>query len=272
MKQRPLVMGVINVTPDSFSDGGHYIDHEAAAAHALRLVADGADILDVGGESTRPRAKLVDAAEELDRVIPVIRAIRKQSDAPISIDTMKPEVARAAVAAGASMWNDVTALTYSPESAGVAAELGCQVVLMHMKGEPRTMQADPQYEDVIAEVCAYLLGRAAAVLARGVPPNRIWLDPGLGFGKTAAHTLSLLGHLGEVTALGFPVLVGASRKSFLSAVDRAARGAGDRLGGSIAAALAAAQAGVACVRAHDVRETVQALELQVAIDQAGSRG
>jgi dihydropteroate synthase len=268
---RPVqVMGVVNVTPDSFSDGGEYLDHQAALAHARRLIADGADMLDVGGESTRPGAEPVAAAEELARVVPLIRAIRADSSVPISIDTMKPEVARAAVAAGATIWNDVTALRGAPESLAVAAELGCEVVLMHMKGEPRTMQAAPEYQDVVAEVAAFLAERAAAAMAAGVARERIWLDPGIGFGKhMLRHNLPLLAHLDRIAALGFPVVLGVSRKRFIGALDDGAE-PDQRLGGSIAAALAGAAAGAAVIRVHDVRETAQALKVWSAIEAARS--
>ncbi|HEY5006856.1 MAG TPA: dihydropteroate synthase, partial [Caulobacteraceae bacterium] len=252
-------MGVVNVTPDSFSDGGRFFETADAVAHARTLIAAGADSLDIGAESTRPGAEPVVAADELARVVPVITAIRAESGISISIDTMKPEVAAAAVAAGATMWNDVTALRWSEDSLATAADLGCDVVLMHMQGVPRTMQAAPAYDDVVAEVSTFLVARADAAVAAGVAPEKIWLDPGIGFGKTGAHSLTLLAHLDRIVALGFPVLLGASRKSFLGKIDRAATGAGDRLGGSLAAALAGAAAGVAAVRVHDVRETVQAL-------------
>jgi len=259
-------MGIVNVTPDSFSDGGRFLDPDAAVAHALRLIEEGADILDIGGESTRPGAEPLGETEEIARVVPVVSAVRAHSAIPISVDTMKPGVARAAVDAGAGMWNDVTALTHCPDSPAVAAALGCKVVLMHMRGEPRTMQADPRYDDVVSEVADYLAARAEAALAAGVAGADIWLDPGIGFGKTAAHSLPLLSHLDRIVALGFPVLVGASRKSFLRAVDPSARTADDRLGGSLAAALVAAQAGAAAVRVHDVRETAQALDLWSAVE------
>jgi dihydropteroate synthase len=262
-------MAVTNVTPDSFSDGGRHLDADAALAHSRRLLAEGADILDVGGESTRPGAAPVDKAEEIARVVPLIRAIRAESDVAISIDTMKPAVARAAVEAGATIWNDVTALRHAPESLVMAAELGCEVVLMHMQGEPRTMQAEPRYDDVVAEVADFLAERAAAAMAAGVAREKIWLDPGLGFGKhMTRHNLPLLAHLDRIVALGFPVLLGASRKSFISALDAGGRSPDQRLGGSIAAALAGAAAGVAAVRVHDVRETVQALRVWQAIAQA----
>ncbi len=267
------VMGVINLTPDSFSDGGRFAQAGAALLQARRLIADGADVLDIGGESTRPGAQPVTADEEADRVVPLIQAIRAESAIPISIDTMKPEVARAAAAAGASIWNDVTALRHAPESLAAAAELGCEVVLMHMQGEPGTMQAEPRYGDVVAEVAEFLAARAQAAMAAGVARERIWLDPGIGFGKHMLdHNLPLLGGLDRIVALGFPVLLGASRKSFISAVDEGGRTADQRLGGSIAAALVGAAAGVAAVRVHDVRETVQALRVWRAVAQAGSLG
>jgi dihydropteroate synthase len=265
------VWGVINVTPDSFSDGGAFDDLGAAILQARRLIAEGADLLDIGGESTRPGAEPVSEADEIDRVVPLIRAIRAESAIPISIDTMKPAVARAAVAAGAAIWNDVTALRYSPDSLSIAAELGCEVVLMHMQGEPGTMQAEPHYDDVVGEVAAFLAERAQAAMAAGVARERIWLDPGVGFGKhMIRHNLPLLAGLNRIVALGFPVLLGVSRKSFISAVDGGQVPADQRLGGSIAGALAGAAAGVAAVRVHDVRETVQALRVWAAIRQARS--
>jgi dihydropteroate synthase len=259
-------MGVVNVTPDSFSDGGRFLGEEAALVHARSLIAAGADMLDVGGESTRPGAEPASEADEIARVVPLIKAIRAESRVPISVDTMKPAVARAAMAAGAGMWNDVAALGASPESLEVAAELGCEVVLMHMQGSPRTMQDDPRYDDVVAEVCAFLEGRAEAALAAGV--SHIWLDPGIGFGKRLEHSLALLRNLDRIVALGFPVLLGVSRKSFLRAIDPSAADAGDRLGGSLAGALWGAAQGVTAVRVHDVRETVQALKVWGAIEAA----
>jgi dihydropteroate synthase len=268
-RQPVRVMGVINTTPDSFSDGGRFDDLGAAILHARRLIADGADMLDVGGESTRPGAAAVSVEAEVDRVVPLIRAIRAESGIPISVDTMKPHVARAAVAAGASMWNDVTALRHTPQSLAVAAELGCEVVLMHMQGEPQTMQAEPHYDDVVSEVADFLIQRAEAAMAAGVARERIWLDPGIGFGKhMIRHNLPLLAGLGGIVARGFPVLLGISRKSFIGAVDGGNVPADQRLGGSIAGALAGAAAGVAAVRVHDVRETVQALRVWTAIEAA----
>jgi dihydropteroate synthase len=260
-------MGIVNVTPDSFSDGGRYDSAQAAIAHGLKLIADGADLLDIGGESTRPGAAAVSEDEEIARVLPVIQGLRAAADTPLSIDTMKPAVARAAMAAGARVWNDVAALA-APGAPETAAELDCEVVLMHMKGEPRTMQDDPRYDDVVGEVEAFLLARAEAAVAAGVAPGRIWLDPGIGFGKTPAHNLALLAALPRLVASGYPVLLGASRKRFIAALDPLGKDANARLGGSLAAALAGAAAGVAALRVHDVRETVQALAVQAAISDS----
>ena len=270
--KRPRVMGIVNATPDSFSDGGRFLDPAAALAHARRLIAEGADILDVGAESTRPGAEPVGADVEIQRLVPLITAIRTDSAIPISVDTMKPDVARAAVAAGASIWNDVTALRHAPDSLAAAAELGCEVVLMHMQGEPQTMQAEPHYDDVVAEVTAFLAARAEAAMAAGVTRDRIWLDPGIGFGKhMLRHNMPLMAGLDRIVALGFPVLLGASRKAFIGALSGGAA-ADRRLGGSIAAALVGASAGVAAVRVHDVAETVLALNVQAAIGQASDAG
>lgn len=259
---RPLIMGIVNVTPDSFSDGGRHGDTASAITHGLALIAAGADWLDIGGESTRPGAEPVSEAEELRRVIPVIEGLA-DAGVPLSIDTMKPGVARAAVKAGASMWNDVNALR-AEGALPAAAELGCKVCLMHMQGAPQTMQASPHYDDVVAEVEDFLLERAEAAISAGISRDAIWLDPGIGFGKTLAHNLALMAALPRLASHGFPVLFGASRKRFIGALDGDAP-AGQRLGGSIAAALHAAQAGAAMLRIHDVRETVQALKIQAAI-------
>ena len=268
---RSRVMGIVNVTPDSFSDGGRLASVEAAVAHGLRLVEQGADILDIGGESTRPGADPVPEAGEIARVVPVIEGLRARWAGPISVDTMKPAVARAAVAAGATMWNDVTALGFAPDSPATAADLGCDVVLMHMQGEPRTMQADPQYGDVVAEVADWLVARAEGAIAAGVARDRIWLDPGIGFGKTAAHNLALTAEIDRLTATGFPVLYGASRKRVIQSIDPTAVDPADRLGGSLALALEAARAGAAIIRVHDVRETVQALAVRAAVTAAADR-
>jgi dihydropteroate synthase len=254
----PYVMGVLNVTPDSFSDGG--VHEGAAAPHALAMLEAGADIIDIGGESTRPGAVPVEEGEEIARVVPVIAAIRAATKAVISIDTMKPAVARAAMQAGAAIWNDVAALQ-APGALETAAALQRPVILMHMQGEPRTMQNDPRYGDVVGEVIAFLRARVAAAEAKGV--RDIWVDPGIGFGKTLEHNLALLknvGRIGEET--GRPVLIGASRKRFIAAIDERAKDAAkDRVGGSVAAALLAAQNGAAMVRVHDVAETAQALKV-----------
>jgi dihydropteroate synthase len=266
----PRVMGIVNVTPDSFSDGGRHDSVEAAIAHGLLLVSQGANILDIGGESTRPGAAPVSLEDEIARTAPVIAGLRAAGWAgPISIDTMKPEVAAVAIGAGANIWNDVSALGFSPASVQTAVDLGCDVVLMHMKGEPRTMQDAPHYEDVVSEVADWLALRAGEVMAAGVAPDRIWLDPGIGFGKTAAHNMALTAHLERIGATGLPILYGASRKRTIAAIDPKATDASDRLGGSLALALEAARRGAAILRVHDVRETVQALAVQAAVTAAG---
>jgi dihydropteroate synthase len=260
----PYVMGILNVTPDSFSDGA---SEEAAAPRALAMLEAGADIIDVGGESTRPGAEPVSEGEEIARIVPVIAALRAAAKATISIDTMKPGVALAAMSAGANIWNDVFALQ-APGALETAASLHKPVVLMHMQGEPRTMQAEPRYDDVVAEVIAFLRARVVAAEAKGV--TDIWVDPGIGFGKTLAHNLALLNAVARIKSeVGRPVLIGASRKRFIAAIDeRAQNAAKDRLGGSVAAALLAAQQGADMVRVHDVAETVQALKLWRAVEQS----
>jgi len=254
-----MVMGVVNVTPDSFSDGGQFADHEGAIAHGLELAAAGADWVDVGGESTRPGATEVPEAEELRRVVPVVEALAAAGLA-VSIDTRKAAVARAAVAAGARLVNDVSA-----SLGDVAAELGVAWAAMHAQGEPATMQHAPHYDDVVREVRDHLVARADAALAAGVP--EVWIDPGIGFGKTADHNLTLLAHLDELVATGYPVLVGTSRKGFLGALlGRSDGTAGpapmdDRLEGSLATATWAMAAGARMVRVHDVRATVHAAQV-----------
>ena len=259
----PFIMGVLNVTPDSFSDGGDFIDQQAAVARGLEMLRNGADVIDIGGESTRPGAAPVDAAEEMRRIIPVIKALREQTAARISIDTCKPEVARAAIGAGADIWNDVMALR-AEGAIETAAELGVPVILMHMAGTPTTMQQTPRYSDVVSEVCDFLTERADIAMAGGVDAGSIWLDPGIGFGKSLDHNLALMHDLDQVIALGYPVLFGASRKRFIAAIDDGAAET-ERLGGSLAAALRAAQAGASMVRVHDIRMTLQALKVQAAI-------
>jgi len=260
---RPRVMGILNVTPDSFSDGGHFASPEAAVRRARELAAEGADLIDVGGESTRPGARAVSVQEEMDRVIPVIEALATELPVPVSIDTSKPEVMRAAVAAGAALINDVAALR-RPGALAAAAALGVPVCLMHMQGEPGTMQEDPSYRDVVAEVTGFLAERLAACEAAGIPGGRLLVDPGFGFGKTLAHNLALLRGLRRLTALGVPVLVGLSRKSMIGALLGGAP-AGERLHGSLAAAVLAVERGAAIVRVHDVGPTVQALRIVAAV-------
>jgi dihydropteroate synthase len=255
-------MGVVNVTPDSFSDGGLFLDPEAAIAHGRELVAAGAEILDVGGESTRPGAGPVAAEEELRRVVPVIAGLG-DLDCEISVDTSKAAVAAAAIDAGATIVNDVTALRGDPEMAPLCAERGAGVVLMHMLGEPRTMQEDPRYEDVVAEVKAFLAERVGAATAAGIAEERVWVDPGVGFGKTAAHNMELLRRLGELRELGRPLVIGTSRKSFIGRVDGSA--ADERLGGTIASSVLAAAEGAEVLRVHDVAEMRQALAVAAAI-------
>lgn len=256
------LMGVVNVTPDSFSDGGLYLDAEAAIAHGRELAAAGAEVLDIGGESTRPGAEPVDAAEELRRVIPVIRGL-SDIHCEISVDTSKASVAAAALEAGATIVNDVTALRGDPEMASRCAERSATVVLMHMLGDPRSMQRNPRYDDVVAEVKAFLAERLEAAIATGIAEERIWLDPGIGFGKTAAHNLELLRRLGELRELGRPLVIGTSRKSFIGKVDGS--GAGERLGGTIASSVLAAAEGAEVLRVHDVAEVRQALVVATAI-------
>jgi dihydropteroate synthase len=259
----PLVMGVVNVTPDSFSDGGQFATRGDALDHALRLVSQGADILDIGGESTRPGADLVSVDEELLRTIDLIAAIRAHTDAPISIDTRRPEVARAAVDVGADCWNDVSALTFSEDSVATAALLQVPVILMHAKGAPKTMQDGPSYRDVTGDVLNFLVSRIGQAVLAGLPIDKILVDPGIGFGKTLEHNLTLMRDLARIAALGRPLLFGASRKSFIGKIDGS--DAGERLGGSLAAALWAADNGAAILRVHDVAETVQALKVRAAI-------
>jgi dihydropteroate synthase len=256
------LMGVVNVTPDSFSDGGLYLDPEAAIAHGRELAEAGAEILDVGGESTRPGAEVVSAEEELRRVVPVIQGLAGL-DGEISVDTSKAAVAVAALDAGAGIVNDVTALRGDSAMAALCAERGATVVLMHMLGDPRSMQDDPRYGDVVAEVKDFLAERLEAATAAGIAVERIWLDPGIGFGKTAAHNLELLRRLGELRELGRPLVIGTSRKSFIGRLDGS--GAGERLGGTIASSILAAAEGAEVLRVHDVAEMGQALAVATAI-------
>jgi dihydropteroate synthase len=261
----PVLMGILNVTPDSFSDGGRFQHVEAAVSHARQMIADGAGIVDIGGESTRPGADPVEPAEELDRVIPVIEAL-KDCGVPLSIDTRHAAVMRAALAAGAAMINDVSALTADPESLAVAAASSAPVVLMHAQGDPRTMQQAPHYVDVVAEVYAYLEHRVEVCLRAGIALERLIVDPGIGFGKTLDHNLALLRNLGRFHSLGCPILLGVSRKSFLGRIAGGAP-ADCRLPGSLAAALAGVRQGVHILRVHDVADTRQAIAVWRSIYQ-----
>jgi len=258
-----LVMGIVNVTPDSFSDGGQFGSAEDAANYALKLVKEGAAIIDIGGESTRPRAVPVPEAEELARVLPVIRLLAGRVDVPISIDTMKAGVARAAIEAGASIVNDVAANRSDNELWRIVAETGVGYVCMHMQGTPQTMQNDPHYEDVVAEVGDFLLERVRCLTESGVKTEQIILDPGIGFGKSLEHNLQLLGNLRRFTTLERPVLVGVSRKSFISRLLGTELAA--RLPGALSCAALAIESGVQIIRAHDVAETVQAARMVEAI-------
>jgi len=261
-------MGVINVTPDSFSDGGRFVNSEAAVAHALRMVEEGAGVIDVGGESTRPGAQGVSADEEIRRVLPVIEALAARTKVPLSIDTSKPAVMTAAVRAGASMINDVRALR-EPGAIEAAARTGAAICLMHMQGEPRTMQADPRYGDVVAEVRDFLRERTAACLTSGIAKDRLMVDPGIGFGKRLEHNLALLAGLPALTSLGWPVLVGVSRKSMFGTL--LGRAVDERVAGGVAVATAAVLAGASILRTHDVAATVDAVKVAVALRAAGYR-
>ena len=265
---RPSVMGVVNVTPDSFSDGGVHLDPGVAIAAARRMVADGAALVDIGGESTRPGSDGVTVDEEVRRVVPVLEGLA--GDVPISIDTAKAEVARRAIELGAELVNDVTALRADPDLAGVVADAGGYLCLMHMQGEPRTMQLDPRYDDVASEVAAFLEERMAFAVSQGIAEERICLDPGIGFGKTAQHNFELVRRLDVLLALGRPVLIGFSRKSSLGRVTGDPDAKTGPLSASVAAAVAAYERGASILRVHDVREHVEALAVSRAI--AGRAG
>ncbi len=266
---QPQVMGILNVTPDSFSDGGNYFDPDRALRQALNMVSQGAAIIDIGGESTRPGADPVSVEEELHRVVPLVEALAKELPVPISVDTTKPEVMREAVAAGAGMINDVMALR-QPGALETVTQLQVPVCLMHMQGQPRTMQSDPHYEHVVEDVMGFLNDRVTACELAGIPRDRILLDPGFGFGKTLQHNLELLNSLNRFQRLGLPLLVGISRKSMIGTLlgDRPVNG---RLYGSLAAAVIAAMKGAAVVRVHDVAETVDTLKIVAALS-SGNRG
>lgn len=259
---RTAIMGILNITPDSFSDGGIFLARDAAVAHASQMVEEGADLIDVGGESTRPGAQAVSAQEELDRVIPVIEAIARAVPVPISIDTSKPEVMRAAVAAGAGLINDVRALR-EEDAVSTVADLAVPVCLMHMQGEPRSMQHNPSYKDVVAEVGDFLDARIAACELAGIDRARLLIDPGFGFGKTAAHNLELLRRLFELNRFGVPILAGLSRKSLIGAL--LGLPVGERLHASVALAVTAVQNGAKILRVHDVRATREAIRMWEAV-------
>jgi dihydropteroate synthase len=265
LSARTLVMGILNVTPDSFSDGGRYLRVDRAVGHAMQMIADGADIIDIGGESTRPGSHPVSADEEIERVVAVIEALRRKTSIVISVDTSKPEVMRAAANAGASIINDVRALRLTG-AIEAATELALPVCLMHMQGEPETMQVNPGYTDVVTEVLQFLLLRAERCMAAGIEREQIIIDPGFGFGKTLQHNLSLLAGLHRFVATGFPVMVGLSRKSMVRAL--ADSPGSDLVAGSVTLALYAARHGAHIVRVHDVRQTVEALRIQLALDQS----
>jgi dihydropteroate synthase len=263
---QPIVMGILNVTPDSFSDGGHFIDSTQALDQARRMIEAGAGIIDVGGESTRPGAADVSEEEELRRVVPVIEALANRFSVPVSIDTSKAAVMSAAVEAGATMINDVRALR-EPGALEAAAKTNAAVCLMHMQGQPRTMQLEPHYDDVVAEVKAFLLERAAACEAAGIARDRLVIDPGIGFGKRLQHNLALLAHVKALAEPGLPVLVGVSRKSMFQ--ELLGRRVNQRLAGGLAIATTATLAGAAILRVHDVAETVDVVKLAVALRNAG---
>jgi dihydropteroate synthase len=263
--RRRLVCGILNVTPDSFSDGGRHDSLDRAVEHGCRLAAEGADLIDIGGESTRPGSRPPSLAEELDRVVPVVEALAREVGVPLSVDTSRPEVMRAAVATGASMVNDVRALQ-RPGALEAAAQLGVPVCLMHMQRSPETMQEDPRYQDVVTEVRTFLARRIAACLDVGVRPEHLVVDPGFGFGKTLSHNVELLASLGRLSSLGLPIMVGLSRKSMLGQLT--GRAVGNRLPGSLAAAVVAAQRGAAVLRVHDVAATRDVLAILDAVDTA----
>jgi dihydropteroate synthase len=266
---RAALMGILNVTPDSFSDGGHFLSREAAIARASRMAEEGADIIDIGGESTRPGAQAVGVQEELDRVIPVIEAVHAATGLPVSVDTSKPEVMRAAAAAGARLINDVRALR-EPGALEIAASLKVPVCLMHMQGEPRTMQQNPVYGDVVAEVADFLAVRVAACVDAGLTREQLLIDPGFGFGKTVEHNLALLRRLGELRRLGLPILAGLSRKSLIGAV--LGLPVDERLHASVALALIAVQNGASILRVHDVRATRDAVRMWEAVSSGVAPG
>jgi len=269
--ERPRIMGIINVTPDSFSDGGQLASTRDAVDHGLRLIEEGADMLDIGGESTRPQADYVSADEELRRVIPVIEGLRAKTDAVISIDTRKSEVMKRAAAAGADILNDVSAFTHEPDALEVAAETGLPVIVMHAQGDPKTMNDNPQYDDVVLDVFDYLESRVQACVAAGIPKSKIVADPGIGFGKHLHHNVAVMAGLSLYHGLGVPILLGASRKKMIGQLCNV-DAAKDRVPGSLACAIAGVGAGVQIVRVHDVAETKQAIEVWRACTAGTEKG
>lgn len=264
---QPKIMGILNVTPDSFSDGGKFLERTNGVPHALQMVSDGADILDIGGESTRPGAQEVEIEEEIARTAPVIEAIRKSSDMPVSIDTRKSVVATAAINAGATIVNDVSGFEFDPRLSEVVALSGLPVCLMHSQGDPETMQKDPRYDDVLLDVYDFLQGKVDEAVADGIPRDRIIVDPGIGFGKTLVHNIRLLRGISLFHALGCSILLGVSRKRFIGTLGNAPE-ADQRVSGSVAVAMAAVSQGVQILRVHDVAETRQALSLHMAVASA----
>jgi dihydropteroate synthase len=263
-RNAPRIMGILNITPDSFSDGGNFLDRGLALEHASRMASEGADIIDIGGESSRPGSTPVSEKEELRRVLPVIRAVAGKLKVKVSIDTYKPAVARAAVGEGATIINDISGLRHAGGMAAVAAKSGASVVIMHMLGKPRTMQKNPSYVDVVSEICGFFRERMEFALDKGIKPGRIMLDPGLGFGKKLSHNIEILGRFGEFKSLGVPVVAGVSRKSFIGALTGVECPA-DRISGSISAAVWCALNGADILRVHDVRETAEALKIIKAV-------
>lgn len=262
---RPLVMGIVNVTPDSFSDGGQFLQADHAVGHALKLIEEGADLIDIGGESSRPGAESVPIEDELQRVVPVVEQLRSQTETPISVDTYKSEVAHAALEAGADIINDISALRMDPEMVRVIAQSGAPIILMHMLGTPATMQQSPHYTNCVEEISAFFVQRIAFAVQHGIARERIIVDPGIGFGKRLEDNLDLLRALHRFTQFGLPLLVGASRKSFISRVTGAQTSPTERLGGSIAAAVVARQRGANILRVHDVAATIEAIKVAEAI-------
>ena len=262
---RPLVMGIINVTPDSFSDGGQFLAVDHAVGHALKLIEEGADLIDIGGESSRPGAEMTPVEDDIQRVLPVVEQLRAQTDIPISVDTYKAAVAEKALLAGADIINDISALRMDSEMVRVAAQSGAPVVLMHMLGTPQTMQQNPCYDNCVAEIIAFLAQRIAFATQHGVARARLIVDPGIGFGKRVQDNLDLLAQLESFSQFGLPILVGASRKSFIDKVAGTGASSAERVGGSIAAAVIALMHGVSIVRVHDVATTVEALRVAKAV-------